>query len=436
MRIALAVAIVAALSAAGIVAPASGVRLQGSSATAAYLQQVAKGGTGDEFENRTRVFERLRFDLTDVAGPQLSFHGFLTARNDVSNQSIGDTRARLYRGYLQYRSVPVQKDVLRYDARIGRQWVSAGVGSGTVDGAFVQLDRPGWGGITAFGGTLGADAREQWRLDEPKDSRRLGGELRLRPRIGDAIEPEGAFSIAYTRRHDIDESQRLGGRASLRIRRQLRLYSEVRHDLLLDRTYGNAAGVEFLKPSRGLRAWAEYNRRTPALPATSYFAFFDTRPVSELRGGIGFGIGGPYRLGFDFARSDFKRVTPTAGDATRTRSKVDRSNSYRLTAQRGAIQIGGRIQSGFGGDRSGLVVSAMQDFGERLSVNVDLGFETYDYGPTGIEDNGVASGILAATYSLAPDTKITAQVEGLNNRDLKQDVRLLARVDQRFRLGR
>jgi hypothetical protein len=43
---------------------------------------------------------------------------------------------------------------------------------------------------------------------------------------------------------------------------------------------------------------------------------------------------------------------------------------------------------------------------------------------------------VAIGYRVATDTKLTAQIEGLSNRDLSQDVRLLARVDQRLRLER
>lgn len=425
-----------AVFSAGLVAPAAAVRIQGSSGTAAYVQQVAKTGSEDDFENRIRLYERLRFDLEDFAGPRFSFHGFLTARNDLTNQSLGETRTRLYQGYARFRSIPAAGEALRYDVRVGRQWITAGVGSGTLDGAGVTVERPGWGGATLFGGTLGVDARELWRLDSPTDSRRLGGVLRIHPRIREAIDPEAVVSYASTRRHDLDENERVGGHASLRVRRQLRLWSEVRHDLKIKRTYGTSAGVEFLKASRGLRAWAEFNKRTPLLPATSFFSVFDTRPVSELRGGLGIGLGGPYRASIDFARTDFKggRSVVTVGGGTRTRSTVDRAKAYRLVLQRGMIQVGGRIYSGFGGDRSGLVVSALRDFGSVVSARLDLGIEKYDYGDTPIEDNDAASGLLAVTYRPRPGTLLTGQVEGLNNRDLKQDVRLLVRVDQQFGL--
>lgn len=419
-----------------IVAPrgVEAVRIQGRSSTAFYSQEVAKGGTGDDFENRTRAYERLRFDLLDLGTADLSFHGYLTARNDLTNQNIGDTRTRLYHGYLEYSPLSKAAGGFRLQSRLGRQWVSAGVGSGTVDGLLLQLDRTGWGGLSLFGGTLGIDSREQWRFDAPEDSRRLGAELRIRPRFGDAAAPEIKVSFADTRRDDLDESRRLGVRGSLRIRRQLHLWSEVRHDFLLDRTYGNAAGVEFLKPAKKLRVWAEYNRRHAALPATSFFAFWDSKPVSELRGGLGFGIGGPYRLNFDFNRTDFKQQASFVNGASR--SKVDRSNAYRFVVERGPVQLGARFESGFGGDRTGLVASAAHRIGERWDLLADLGWQTYDWGNTDPSDNDAASGILAATYRAAPATQLTGQVEVMNNRDLKQDLRFLLRIDQRFRLGR
>lgn len=417
---------------------AGAVRLLANSSTAAYMQKVAKDGSGDKFENMTRAYERLRFDLTDFAGAKLSLHGFLTARNELAGPGAGGTRTRLYNGYLQYRSFPAGPDALRFDTRFGRQWVASGVGSGTVDGLSLRLDRGGWGGLTAFGGTLGCDRRERGGFDKPSQSLRYGGEIELRPRLAPGVDPKLALSYAATNKNDVDDARRLGGRASLRIRERLRIWSELRHDFLIEKTYGTAAGVEYLKQSKGLRAWAEYNRRSPALAATSVFAFFDTKDVSEFRAGIGSRMFGPYSASFDFARTDFKGGINNVvlADSIVTRAKVDRSKAFRFTVRRGAYSVGARFESGYAGDRTDLVLSGMHDFGEKLNVRVDLGYQDYKYGETDYENNTAASGLFAVTYRVAPDTKITAQIEGLNNRDLKQDVRLLARVDQRLRLER
>ncbi len=435
-----AIAVVLFLSALAVFAATdvAAVRLLANSSTAAYVQQVAKGGSGDKFENMTRAYERLRFDVSDFSGAKLSLHGFLTARNQLTGPGAGGTRTRLYHGFLQYRSLPTGPGLLRYDARLGRQWVTSGVGSGTVDGLSLRLDRGGWGSLTAFGGTLGSDRRDRGGLDKPSQSLRFGGELELHPQLAAGADPNLAISFAQTRKNDMDDYQRLGGRASLLVRERLRLWSELRHDFLLEKTYGTAAGVEYLKRTKGLRAWAEYNRRSPALGATSVFAFFDTKEVSEFRAGIGSRVFGPYSASFDFARTDFKGGINNVvlGDSIVTRAKVDRSKAFRFTVGRGAYSVGARFESGFAGDRTDLVLSGMHDFGEKLNVRVDIGYQDYKYGETDYENNTAASGLVALAYRVAPDTKITAQIEGLNNRDLSQDIRLLARVDQRFRLER
>ena len=413
-------------------------RLNGTSSTAAYIQEVAKQGTQDDFENRTRLYERLRIDVMEMGTPGLSLHTYGTLSNDVSNQNIGDTRTRLYNTYLQYRVSPAAPNAFRYDARLGRQWVSAGVGSSTIDGLVLAANRAGWGGVTLFGGTLGIETLDQLRFDSLDESYRYGGRIQILPRFGESYEPELAVSFVGTNRNDVDESMRLGGRVGLRVRRQLWMWTEVRHDFLLDETYGTAAGIEFLKPSKLLRVWAEFNHRTAALPATSFFSTWDTKPISELRGGIGTGISGPIRLIFDFTRTDFKAEASyvDVGGTPVSRSEVDRATSYRFVLERNAAQIGVRFSSGFGGDRTGLVASLNQDIGERVNVVLDVGYESYDYGSNDYEENTAASGILALSYKAAQDTRVTAQIEALNNRDLKQDIRLLARVDQRFRLGR
>lgn len=422
-------------------AAAPAVRMDASTSTAAYLQAVAKTPDGDEFENRTRLFERIRVNVRDLGSPAFSFHTFLTARYDASNDAIGDVRTRIYHGYFQAQRSTGPPGALRGWARLGRQWVSAGVGSGTIDGLAVQAERSGWGAIRLFGGTLGAERREGlqiWTIDDPKDSRRLGGELTIHPRLREAFVPEISTSFSDTRRNDVQESQRIGGRLSLQVRRQLRLWTEVRHDLLLDRTYGTSTGAEFLKLRGTLRAWAEYNRRTAVFPENSFFASFDPKPVSELRGGLGLGLGGPYRATFDFTRSDFKggTRTVTVGDSVTTRTRVDRSTGYRAVLHRGAFSVGGRFQGGFGGDRASILLAGQHPVTPKLHLQGSIGYEDYDHGDGWLVDNTATTAILRAAYEVRQDTDMTIQVEGLRNRDLKRDLRLLLQVDKRFRTGR
>lgn len=409
---------------------ADAVRIQGTTSTAFYSQDVAKGGAGDDFENRTRAFERLRFDVLDLGTPALSFHSSLTARNDLTNESLGDTRTRLYHGYLEYRPLRAANRGLAFQTRLGRQWVTAGVGSGTVDGLLLRFDRPGWGGLTLFGGTLGMDAREQLRFDSPDDSRRLGAELRVRPRVDWPVVPEVKVSFADTRRDEDLESQRLGVRASASCRRGTRVWGELRHDFALDRTYGTAAGFEFLRTARYLRVWGEYNRRTAALPATSFFAFWDSEPVQQLRGGVGLGITGPYRAHLEVDHTSLKSETAEDGSSTET------ADVYRVVVQRNAIQLGARLESGFAGDRIGLVASATHRIGQRWDLLADLGWQSYDWGETDLSDYYAASGILAATFKATSATSLTGQLETLGNWDLKREMRFLFRLDHRFRLGR
>jgi hypothetical protein len=99
------------------------------------------------------------------------------------------------------------------------------------------------------------------------------------------------------------------------------------------------------------------------------------------------------------------------------------------------MEMGARFTSGFGGKQTGLVLSGNQDFG-KLGLNLDVDYLKYDYGDNSLEDNDATAGTIGASYQIAPLTRVSAQVEALNNRTLKRDVRLLVRVDQRFRLGR
>ena len=153
-----------------------------------------------------------------------------------------------------------------------------------------------------------------------------------------------------------------------------------------------------------------------------------------MRGGAAFGIGGPYRLSLEMDRTWFEPETSDAGDAVA--SEKDHAEAYRVVLQRGAVELGARLDSGFAGDRVGLVASATHRIGDRWDFLADLGWQSYDWGESDPADNHVASGILAATFKMNPDTHLTGQLETMNNWDLEQDLRFLLRIDKRFRLGR
>jgi hypothetical protein len=417
--------------------PAPGVILSGSSRTSLYTQRVHRF-PDTPLENQNQILESLRLDALRIGVPALSFHTSFTGLNNVNHESARTTRFRLYRGYLQYASAA---GPLRYDARLGRQWVLAGVGTGVIDGATLGLSWRGIGGLDGFFGTLGpervANTTHFWNIEKTSQSRTYGGRLRLQRALG-PVEPEVAVSFAQADRkpHDVivPSTRRLGVHGEVRLARpmsggivtgileKMRAWGDYGRDMILGRDIRGAAGLEYIGGPRALRAWIEYNRRRPALESTSFFGSFDSRAVNHVRGGVSALIIAPLTLSVE-------------GDAiTFEDHKQEQGGQILLSAE--GVTAGYRRNGVYGGALNGLVLFGHRTLYDKILLDAAVNVSEYKYdeiaGISGVDEHE-STGILAAGYRLLRDLTLTAQVEAMRNAQFKHDVRFLGFVDWRFR---
>jgi hypothetical protein len=423
--------------------PAFAFTLNGSSRTTAYAQKSRLAGTdfnlAHDLSNRTRLLETLRLDALALGRPTISFHTEFTADNIVTNQSFKETRTRLYRAYLQDAGTT---GVFRYDARLGRQYVAAGVGAGVVDGVSLRAHHPSGVEVTGFFGTLGADAigrsRQFWKLEKPGVSNSFGGQLRLKRDLG-LIAPAVGLSVAQVQRspHEtlVTDAQRLGIQGEVRftpktteitpLLRYARAWGELRRDLVFTVNTHRTAGVELISGRRSGRCWVEYNRKRPTFPATSYFSSFDSRPVHALRGGVGARVYSKLELNVD-------------GDLVSFQGNESEKGA-RLMLSCCGVSLGYRLDRSYGGDLSGLILYGHHNLGEKLIMDASVNYTQYKYGEIagdsavlGVDDNE-AAGVVAASYRLRPNLTLTGQVAGLRNARFNHDVRVMGSVNWRFR---
>lgn len=391
-------------------------------------------------ESRTRLLESLRLDAIGLGLPRLSLHTAVTAGNVLTDQSLGETRFRLYRAFVQYQSA--RGAALRYEGRLGRHWVLAGVGSRPVDGVSARIGRPGVGEATGFLGTLGTDriasTDKLWSLDSPDDSRAYGGRLRLHREIG-PFDPQLAVSYARADRTPhgelVKDEERIGLSGELRLARGatggwrglrgLRAYGDYRRDLVFGRNLSATGGLDYSGGPRDLQARVEFQVRRPQFAATSFFSSFRSVPMEEIRGGLGGALGRGLRLDVDGSLVQF------SGDEDDTGLGLMLSG-YDLT-------LGYRFHSGWGGDLSGLVLYGHRPIGSRLTVDAAIDHSQYTYGkvdetdPLAEKDESATSGLIALGYRWKPDLTFTGQVEGLANAERSSDVRFLGMIHWRFR---
>jgi len=422
-----------------ICSDASAVVLGGSLRTSLYYQEAELSDEvlplEQDLEERLRLLETVRLDVLDLGSPVLSFHTSLTASNYLTDESAKDTRVRLYSAYLQAAERWQKYEV---DARIGRQWVMGGVANSLIDGASLRLQRRRLAQLSGYFGTLGTErirhTRSFWSLDSP-ENRTYGGRLKLEPRLG-PLTPRLAASYARAdrkphREFGIDAERiglhgRLGfgtpGRGGLLS--SFELWGDWRHDLMLERTYGAAGGIDFRQGPHGLMAGIEYNERRPTFRSTSLFASFGARPVRQLRGHAGLDL-------FAGLRAD------VVADLITFSGDEDEKGGQVLLSGHG-LSVGYRMHDGYGGDLEGFILNGHRDLTDRLALDASINVSQYRYGEEAgvdalIVDDDEQSGVLAATWRLRDNLNLVGQVEGLINSRYDHDVRGLGSVQWRFR---
>lgn len=420
--------------------PARAEVLGGTLSTSLYAQKSRLGGNefalNDQLTARNSLLGTARLDALQLGWNGLSFHTSFTGTNVLTDQSARQTRIRLYRGFLEAQN----RGRIRYDMRLGRQWIMAGVSNGVVDGVSLQVGQSHWGDVTGFFGTLGSDHLTRtsrfWTLDKPSESRAFGGRARFSRPLG-WLTPSLAVSLGQADRTPhadlVTDEQRLGvngelrmtrGRSPIPVLEHLRLYGEARQDLIYGRNLNATGGLEYLEGPRNLHGWIEYERRRAELPATSVFASFDIHPVQSLRADLG--------------REIWRHISLDVNGDLITFQGSDHEQGAELMVSGYGYTLGYRLHGGYGGDLSGLILYGHQELGEKLSLDADVNLTRYKYNDAkevdgaGVDDSET-TGVLAANYLLLPTLTLTAQVEGLRNAAFQHDVRFLGLINWRFR---
>ncbi len=238
-----------------------------------------------------------------LAGEHLSFHTYLQGFNDFSGPLENDGTIRFYNFYLKYSNL-----YDKVDLSLGRQFVYAGVGNGTIDGgvATVRLIDSQLK-ILGYYGTLPSPEQKLEMVGDQKNNNMFGGQIICIPNeylrfslsyMHENQEPEAywamrAYDSTYNT-HDVEITPAASAEefASMDINFDYSIvsaYARGDYDINLDKL-SRIQLFTHIKINEPLSITGEYIHRDPQLSYNSIFWVFAYNTISEYE------IGAEYAL--------------------------------------------------------------------------------------------------------------------------------------------
>ncbi len=377
--------------------------------------------------SHARGYQAFQFDL---AGKNFLLRSYGQLDTDFNTQLAGDGKARMYNLFLEWKNI-----AQRVDLQFGRQPVFGGVAVGTIDGAQVKVRAAPWLRLKAFGGgLLPADQRVKV-IDEIDQNYMAGGQAVWTPKtdlnlslsffdkrqLRPGYEAQRADSVGNVLTQYVeptDRAYRLGSLdASWFVNAKTSVYARSDYDFHAEELARVDLSVRS-EVSRQLILTGNYIFRTPRLPWNSIFSAFNVEDNHEVEGGFYYQCRPALRF-YGNAAGIFY-----SGD-----------NSVRLTAGT-ELKYGGVSyvhRGGYAGNLDGLNASIYYPTRRGLFMpSLQLSWATYKLASDEPERESVFSG--AAGLLVRPMKKLTldGQLQLLNNRYYKNDVRFMFRLQYWF----
>ncbi|NOZ56645.1 MAG: hypothetical protein GXO73_07645 [Calditrichaeota bacterium] len=390
--------------------------------TAVYTWQSVPGATGSA--THVRAYQVVNLTVGRIVTPRLSFHAYTAVMSDLSGKILDDPRAWLYNAYFRL--------ALRgAEIRLGRQRVFAGVGFGTIDGlrviarAFKRVE------VDVFGGPR-MPLDNGFGISDAGDNAMWGGRLRTigwrntrvalsfveKHRVRHASLDPSEFLVDYQLLKAVNslEQRRVGLDIWQGFGRKTSLGARLDYDLLMSRI--QRAEVNARAGVGSFQFGLDYIFRNPLVDANSIFSVFAQESNWEVAG----------RVLYFFTPSTgvFVRVAHVGLEGIST-------NRVTFGFRSKGGYLGLSSNSGYGGDRWGVVGDYRWRLSKRLWLNLGSNYGIYRYyGLDGDWEHTLAAYFGATTW-LRRGLRLDAELQGLQNRHVDSDLRFLVRLSTTLR---
>ena len=275
----------------------------------------------DPFQDKTQgdllQYVKLNATKIDAAGRFSAVgYGRVSRQFGSSGETErGDSDDVLGRLYFLYMNYAISED--RGDVRLGRQFVAVGAGSGTIDGARVDVRNFGPVAISLFGGY---DVRFAETSDRTKPGNYLAGAS-----AGGSLFKGNNLEVSYLRKYDENDTVRemAGVHLDQSVLGKVKGYADLRYDLVHE-AYGEfLAGIQAVPFSeRMLTFTAEYYSSYPTFDADTIYTVFAVTRYREALGRVDWIVNPEWTIYGSYTRADYDGPTADVGTfGVRNRSK-------------------------------------------------------------------------------------------------------------------
>lgn len=370
----------------------------------AYLYQTEE--TRGESVDERRFYQYAAGGASGLAGGWLSLRASGRFANEPAGAAPSFDASRLYSGYLEARLGS------RGRARVGRQFLQAGVAALTLDGAEVSYGRGGpfeasaWGGARAPRG--GAFALGDFDRDAAAGARVVVAPGR-RARL--------AFSGAYRERAGAVAERPVGCEITTTAIRRLTALARAAYDLESDRWARLEAQARWRPAATRPAVTLQYVDRRPSIDAASWFARFDDLGRIRLaRAAVRWE-----------SRARYGGELECVGSFVRTRA----ASRVGLALLLPAARVGWSLRAGDAGEESGVYGEAAWQARPWLRLEGEASYLTYALLQDAPEaqERDLTSLAARARARLRPGFDVMAELQRLDNPLYDSDVRFLLGVD-------
>jgi len=383
--------------------------------------------------------------LLEFSGGKWSFNTLAATEEDLTNKpdSIDGFRYRLYNAYIKGSNL-----FNMLDLKLGRQYIFAGVGKGTLDGLYlkVKAGKNKEYQLALFGGALAPNTYDFNNYPSIDENYMAGAQFtyyglkgltaglsyshkKTAPASYTASRPDSLYnSINREITFDGPAEQLAGLDFNYTYINKHNFFGKLYYDIEMKKLYRGELNVR-LTAANNLLVSAGYIYRQPQITYNSIFwVFAGTQRTQEIEGGVDYTLKNGINV---YGRAGVVLYEKTdLGSATLSETPENQAVRIQAGFNHPMYGLSYIRYMGYAGESDGVSgYYQRQLMKDKLSTSLSLSYSRYRLGEIESDKVNSLAGALGFTFRPMPQLSIDAQGQMLINRIYKTDVRVLLGIN-------